>query len=124
MGAALSNIGVSEWLEQWGRWSCSGVGVGGLRTCSEDNSHWISDELALWVERAVCELGISDNAKKRSGIKVVSRQRALMLVYKDRYNVPMLAKSLKVGETKAKTILLLAESWVEGYLELHKVAAA
>jgi hypothetical protein len=126
MGAcrAVSSCDVVELLEQWGAWSCSGLGSGGLGTPSYDNVHWITDDIALWVERSVCELGKSDEAKKLSGVKCLSRRKAILLVYRERYNVPMLAKSLKVGETKAKTILLLAESWIEGYLQLHSLNAA
>lgn len=119
----LVNFGVGELLEQWGKWSCSGLGGGGLGTPSCDNTHWISDDAAQLIDRAVAQLGLCDDKKKAAGVKVVGRKRAVMLYYINRYNVPMVANALRVGETKAKTVLLLGESWIEGYLELQALKA-
>ena len=115
---------VTELLDQWGRWSCSGVGTGGLSTPSYDNDHWIDDNVGLWVDGAMGKLRLCDDNRKASGIRCVKRELAVRLYYKDRYNIPMLANALKVGETKAKTILLLGESWIEGCLGLHEAAVA
>ena len=124
MGVCVSSVDVADLLEQWGAWSLSGVGSGSLGTPSFNNVHWITDDIALWVERAVCELGSCDEIKKAAGVKFVGRKRAIMLVYRERYNIPMLANALKVGETKATVILRNAECWIEGYLQLHKLNAA
>lgn len=114
----LLEHGVDGLLEQWGRWGCSGVGTGSLSTPMYDNTHWVSDDIALWIDRAIAQLGECDSRKKAAGYKLVDRKRALFLYYRERYNIPMVANALKVGETKASVVLRSAEAWVEGSLTM------
>lgn len=112
----LFEYSVGDLLEQWGRWSCSGIGTGSLSTPTYENSHWVSDEQALWIDRAVAQLGVCDGRRKCTGLKLVGRKQAIFLFYRERYNISMLANALKVGETKAAVVLKSAEAWVEGFL--------
>jgi hypothetical protein len=113
---------VCDLLEQWGRWGCSGVGTGSLSTPTYENAHWVSDDVALWIDRAVAQLGVCDDRRKCTGVKLVGRKQALFLFYRERYNIAMVANALKVGETKAAVVLKSAEAWVEGFLT-HPVMA-
>lgn len=117
----LLDYDVAALLEQWGRWSCSGVGTGGFSTPVYNNDHWVSDDQALWIERSVAQLGFCDDRKKAAGYKLVDRKCAIFLYYRERYNIPMVANALKVGETKASVILRSAEAWIEGYLTMPLV---
>ena len=116
----LFTFSVGELLDQWGRWGCSGVGTGSLSTPTYENAHWVSDEQALWVDRAVAQLGLCDERRRCAGYKLVDRKRAVFLFYRERYNIAMLANALKVGETKAAVVLKSAEAWIEGCL-LHPI---
>ena len=115
----LLRYSVEDLLVQWGCWGCSGVGTGSLSTPIYDNSHWIDDSIGLWLDRAVAQLAINDDHKKLSGYKICDRKRAIFLYYRERYNLPMLANALKLGQPKATIVLRSAESWVEGYLTLN-----
>jgi hypothetical protein len=119
----LFDYSMSDLLEQWGRWGCSGVGTGALCTPTYENTHWINDDIGLWVDRAVAQLGVCDEHRKLSGYKLVGRKQAIFLFYRERYNLPMLANALRVGETKAALVLKSAECWVEGFLTAPVVAA-
>jgi hypothetical protein len=114
---------VGNLLEQWGNWGCSGVGTGSLSTPSYENVYWINDDIGLWLDRAIAQLGLCDERKKLAGYKMGERKRAVWLFYRERYNISMTANALKVGETKAAVILKSAEGWIEGHLTIPFVMA-
>lgn len=119
----LSNYDVTELLKEWGAWSCSGLGKASLETPAYDNSHWINDDIGLFIDKAVIQLKKADIAKAeldkvRKYKKHYPRYHAVILHYKDRYNIPMLANSLKCGQAKATLILRSGESFIESRLGL------
>lgn len=122
MKKSIDDCDVIEILEQWGRWSNSGLGAGSLEQPQQDNTHWISDEIGLRVDSAVSNLKFTDTQKKISGIKKnIDRYKAIKLYYKSNYNIPMLANALKVGENKAVITLRAGESFIEAFLRLHQI---
>lgn len=117
----LTTVTVTELLEQWGRWSRSNLGFGNLETPTQDNTHWITDDIAIWVDGAVGQLGMVDLNKGRLGFKnVLPRNKAVTLYYLKSHNIPMLANSLKCGEPKAALILKSGESFIESHLGLYE----
>ena len=118
------NYDVVELLKEWGAWSCIDVGMGSLETPIHDNDCTINDDMGLLIDSAVAKLKRADSAKheadKLRKLKRHSpRYRAIVLYYRHRQNIPMLAKSLKCGEDKAALVLKAAESFVECELDLY-----
>lgn len=119
--AKLKESGVTDLLDQWGRWSRSGLGCKSLEAPTDDNSHWITDDIAMWIESAVGQLGMVDANKRMQGYKsLLPRYKAVIIYHKDSHNIPMLANALKCGEPKAALSLKAGESFIECFLGLHE----
>jgi len=121
------NCDVTELLQEWGAWSCTGLGKRSLEVPEYDNAHWINDDIALWIDSAISKLRQADLKKTeldkiRKYKRHSPRYQSIVLYYKERHNLEMLASALRCGTDKAAKILNSAESFIESQLELDKVA--
>lgn len=113
----LIKFDVKILLEQWGRWSRSTGFKQSLREGTEDNSHWFTDDHGLLIDALLCKLRISDHRRYCRTHKKPFRYKVIHRYYLDSYTIPMIARSLRIGETKALTILNNAEGKIESYME-------
>lgn len=92
-------------LNEWGKWSRMSLGLN-IGTPSGGNVYCIDDDTALLIDGLVGYMGKASPTLKEVAI----------LTYQKDHNYPMLANSLKVGETKARQLHQAVIAWIDGAL--------
>lgn len=112
----LTDFEIEELLKQWGAWSRTGLGASSLEQPVHDNSHWINDDIGLKIDKSIASLKTADQKRSPKSRIKTPRYMAVILYYKECYNIPMLANALNCGKNKATILLKSGEAFVESAL--------
>lgn len=104
-------------LEQWGRWSRTGLGRQSLMEGTNDNEHWFTDEQGLCIDSLLGKLKVSDRNRFSRFKRRSYRYIVLNRYYRESESTAMIAKGLRVGETKVKNIRAIAEEAISNYMD-------
>lgn len=99
-------------LEQWGIWARQGANVRGLNVRGYQAAAMITDDDALLIDRLVARLG----QRYEECAEVIVRY------YTSGATFRIVGKRMGFGEEKARQLWKAGVAWVDGALEVRRVA--